>query len=155
MTSIQLSGIGPRTERDGARLVSYVLDLDLPVETWEEAEQLAAATSTPGLLPLRVAKRRGWFRARRPGVYPDWDAGQAVLDDAASWEEDAFSLSPDGGEALARTVLKLGLIVPPGWTLRSYWVGDPVEAKETVSPHALAELIRSSALRRTTLYRIS
>jgi hypothetical protein len=134
--------------------VSDVLEINVEVATWEDADRIAAETSAKGLLPMRASRRRGWFKARRPNIGPDWHAGQAVLDDAANWEEEAFSLSPSGREALARTVLKLGEIVPSGWTLRSYWVGDSVEAERFVSPEEVADLVREGALLRTTLYRV-
>ena len=132
--------------------MSYVLELAIPVATWDEAERIAAATTAPGCLPLLVGKRRGWVRSRPPSVHVEWDAADEVLDDSADFDDDPFPLSPVGREALARTILRLSEVVAPGWSLRSYWVGDPVEREVTVAPAELADLVRGSALRRTTLY---
>ncbi len=77
-----------RATRPGPRLpspalsVSFDLELRATVSSWEEAERAAAATASPGLLPVRLGPRTRWWRKRI-----DWEQGQAVLDDDANWEQ--------------------------------------------------------------------
>jgi hypothetical protein len=78
-----------------------------------------------------------------------------VLSDDADWSEHAFTLDERGRELLARTISLLADELRSGWALRAYWVGDPCEEERTVTGHELVELVRSSALERTTRYRVT
>ena len=135
--------------------MSFELELHARVESWEEAERVAAATASPGHLPVLAGRRRRWWRALEPSIHFDWERGQEVLDDQAGWDEDAFTLSASGGEALAATVLTLGQMLRPGWTVRAYWGGDQVRTERSVTAPKLASLARQSKLERHTLYRVA
>jgi hypothetical protein len=70
-----------------------------------------------------------------------------VLDDRASWSEDAVTLS-ESCHSLARTLL-IGRELPEvSWALRCAWIGDDLRAEEPVAAEALAELARASAVQR-------
>jgi hypothetical protein len=70
-----------------------------------------------------------------------------VLDDRASWSEDAVTLS-ESCHSLARTLL-IGRELPEvSWALRCAWIGDDLRAEEPVAAEALAELVRASAVQR-------
>jgi hypothetical protein len=135
--------------------VSFDLELSARVDSWDEAEQVEAATASGDHLPVRAGRRRRWLRELEPSIAFDWEQGQAVLDDQADWNEDAFSLSESGRDALATTVLTLGELLGPGWTLRAYWGGDPVRSERAITAAELALLVRESKLDRYTLYRIA
>jgi hypothetical protein len=134
--------------------VSFDLELSVRVESWEEAERVEAASASPGHLLVRAGRRRRWLRELEPSIAFDCDQVQAVLDDEADWEQDAFTLSESGRAALATTVLTLGELLGPGWALRAYWSGDPVREERRIAAHELASLVRESKLDRHTLYRI-
>jgi hypothetical protein len=102
-----------------------------------------------------AGRRRRWWRDLEPSIHFDWERAQEVLDDQANWDEDAFTLSRRGREALAATVLTLGEMLKPGWTLRAYWGGDPVRNEPSVTAPELASLARQSRLDRYTLYRVA
>ena len=132
--------------------MSYLLDLEIPVSTWDEAEHIVEATNTPAVKPLAVGKRQGWIRKYRPSVYlVDSDD---LLSDDSDFSQEAFTLDATEREAFAQTVLRLGEVIPPGWTLRSWWVGDRLKHEVEVTATELAEAIRGSTLRRDTLYRV-
>jgi hypothetical protein len=135
--------------------VSFDLELGARVGSWEEAERVEAATASAGHLPVLAGRRRRWWRELEPSIAFDGKQGQAVLDDAADWDEDAFTLSPSGRAALAATALTLGELLAPGWTLRAYWGGDPVRHEQAVTARELASLVRQSKLDRYTLYRVA
>ena len=104
---------------------------------------------------MLAGRRRRWWRDLEPSIHFDWTRGQEVLDDQANWEEDAFTLTASGREALAATVLTLGEMLRPGWTLRAYWGGDPLRNERSVTAPELASLARHSRLDRYTLYRVA
>jgi hypothetical protein len=132
------------------RRVSYELYLVLHLDSWETVDRLEAATSGPGFVPVTGGRRRGWLGERAPQAY--LRDPEAVLSGDAALGEEAFSLTPDGREALARTVLAIHGVLGDGWALRSSWVGDAIEHEPTVSAEELAGLVRRSALRRDTMY---
>jgi hypothetical protein len=135
--------------------VSFELELSATVGSWEEAERVEAATASPDHLPVRAGRRPRWWRELEPIIAFDWEQGQAVLDDQADWDEDAFTLSESGRAALATTVLTLAELLRPGWALRAYWGGDPVRKERRIAAPELASLVRESKLDRHTLYRIT
>ena len=132
------------------RRVSYELYLVMHLDSWADAERLEAATSGPGLVPVVGGRRRGWLGERAPQAYIAEPA--AVLSDEASLDEEAFTLTAGGREALAGTVLAIHEVLGDGWALRSSWVGDAIREEPTVSAQQLASLARQSALRRDTMY---
>ena len=132
------------------RRVSYELYLVMHLDSWEDAERLEAATSGPGFVGVAGRRRRGWLGERAPQVYIR-DPGSVLSPDAGLAEE-AFTLTAEGREALARTVLATYGVLGDGWALRSSWVGDPILHEPTVSAEDLAGLARRSALRRDTMY---
>ena len=132
--------------------MSYVLELDATPSGWDVVDRLVTRSAGPECVSLVAGPRRRWFRATRPSLGFDWDQGQEVLDEQASWDEDEFTLS-GRREALARTVLLLAEELEPGWTLRSYWVGDQPREEARLSAAELADRIRRSALSRYVVYR--
>lgn len=130
--------------------MSYELYLVMHLGSWEDVERLEAATSGPGLVPVTGGRRRGWLGERAPQAYIREPEG--VLADDAGPGEEAFTLSAEGREALARTVLAVREVLGDGWALRSSWVGDPIREEPTVTAEQLADLARRSALRRDTMY---
>ena len=132
------------------RRVSYELYLVMHLDSWDDVERLERATSGPGFVPVTGGRRRGWLGERAPQAYIR-DA-EAVLAEDAGFGEEAFTLTPEGREGLARTVLAVHDVVGEGWALRSCWVGDPIDHEPTVSAEQLADLARRSALRRDTMY---
>jgi hypothetical protein len=135
--------------------MSFELELlDAEVATWDEAQRAVDATATPAHVRVRLGRRKTRLgRERKPTIGLDYHDAQRVLDDQAGWDEDAFTFSEYGRQALAATVKTLGEVLRPGWTLRSYWVGDPVHAERLVSTAELGSLIEQSEMRRDTLYR--
>ena len=132
------------------RRVSYELYLVMHLDSWDDVDRLEAATSGPGFVPVTGGRRRGWLGERAPQAYIR--SPEAVLADDADFEEEAFTLTADGREALARTVLAVHGVLGDGWALRSSWVGDPILDEPTVTAAELADLARRSALRRDTMY---
>ena len=130
--------------------MSYELYLVLHVDAWETVDRLEAATSGPGFVPVVGGRRRTWLGERAPQAYIREPA--SVLSDAAGLGDEAFPLTADGREALARTVMAIHGVVGDGWALRSSWVGDPIDHEPVVTAGALADLARASALRRDTMY---
>ena len=132
------------------RRVSYELYLVMHLDSWEDVERLEAATSGPGLVPVTGGRRRGFLGERAPQAYIR--EPESVLSDEADLTDEAFPLTADGREALARTVLAVHDVLGDGWALRSSWVGDAILSEPTVSAEDLAGLARRSALRRDTMY---
>lgn len=132
------------------RRVSYELYLVVHLDSWEAVDRLEAATSGPGFVPVTGGRRRGWLGERAPQAYIR--DPEAVLSDDADFGEEAFTLTADGREALARTVLAVHGVLGDGWALRSSWVGDPIDHEPVVAAEDLAALARRSALRRDTMY---
>jgi hypothetical protein len=135
--------------------MSFELELDARVETWEEAERAATAAASPGHLPVLSGRRKRWWRDLEPTIQFDWERGQEVLDDQAHWGEDEFTLSLEGRAGLAETVLALDGVLRPGWTLRAYWGGDEIRSDRAVTAGELAALVRKSKLDRYTVYRVA
>lgn len=77
-----------------------------------------------------------------------------MLGDDAKESERTFTLSDDGRDRLAATVLVLAEVLQPGWGVRAYWVGDALQEVRVATAEELADLVRSSALDRGTLYRV-
>jgi hypothetical protein len=134
--------------------VSFDLELHVAVRDWEEADRAAEATATPEHLSVMPGRRKRWGRTLGPSLHFDWRQGQDVLSDDADWDHDCFAFSDGGGGRFAATVLALADVLPPGWGVRAYWVGDQLEHERAVTPEELAGLIRRSELDRYTLYRV-
>jgi hypothetical protein len=125
--------------------MSFALDLDFSARDRREAERVVATTASPDLIPVVVGRR---------GLRFDPEQADAVLDDAAHWDEGAFTLSADGRRRLAATVRALSHAIEPGWGLRAHWVGDPLDREQEITAGDLADLIERSQLDRRTLYRV-
>jgi hypothetical protein len=97
--------------------------------------------------------RRRWLRPPLATLVPHPDVDRVIAEEA-DWSEPAFSLDPERGERLARTVEVLGAQLPAGWSLRAYWVGDPEEGEQPVTAAELADLTRASRLERGVRYRV-
>ena len=122
----------------------------------ETASGLEKATEEAGYLPLRASRRRRWRRRAKSGLsLRDRRDEIYVLSDDADWSETAFTLDESGRELLSRTISLLAQDLQPGWSLRAYWVGDSCENERAVTSDELVELVRTSALERTTRYRVS
>lgn len=141
--------------------MSFVVELsDLPLEDDCLARRVEMETAKPGLVRVRRVKGgvlrwrcRFWLVEAFVRDENGEPAGD-VLSDEADWKRDSYSLSPEGADALAQTIITLGQIAPPGWTFKASWVGDDVEREEAVTAERLAELARRSALRKTMRYRV-
>ncbi len=135
--------------------MSFLLELDVPDATWEDAERLERATSPAGYLPVRAHPRRRWLRPARPRlILHESRDGVDVLSDNADWSEKAFRLDERGRELLARTVALLAENLRPGWGLQAYWDGDDCQEERNVSRDELVKLVRASSLDRSTRYRV-
>ncbi len=136
--------------------MSFVLELDADAATWDEAQRAVDATASSAHVAVRLGRRKTRLgRERKPTIYLDHHDADRVWDDqAAGWDEHAFTFSEYGRRALAATVEALGEVLRPGWILRSYWVGDRIHAERPVSTAELASLIEQSEMRRDTLYRV-
>lgn len=132
-----------------------MLELQASVRDWDEAERVAAATSAEGHVSVVAGRRKRWGRTRTATIDFDWQQGQAVLSDNAGWDRDAFLLHDRHRHDLAETILMLAGSLQPGWGVRAYWVGDPLEQETTTTAEGLAELVRRSQLNRYTLYRVA
>ena len=75
-----------------------------------------------------------------------------VLSDHTDWDEPAFTLDELGRELLAQTISILDEALTSTWSLRAYWVGDPLRHEREVTADELSQLVRNSALDRETLY---
>lgn len=133
--------------------MSYVLELEVPVASWEAADRLASMTAPDEFLALVPNRRRYWSLRRRPGVHFDFRQADDVLDDQADLNEDRLLLSPRR-EALARTILLLARELAGEWSIRSYWIGDKLRDEQQVSGEQLADLASRSALDRHVRYRV-
>jgi hypothetical protein len=129
--------------------MSFVLELSTPKLDPDVAERIERTTHRPGHVPVQRARQRSGGALRIEDRLLD---GTPVLDDQANWDEDAFTLNPSGRDALARTLLLLSELLSPGWALRAYWIGDPIQHEQPITAERLAELARRSALARTTRY---
>ena len=133
--------------------VSFVLELDARLDSWEIADRLVEATDGPEFVSLLATDRRRWWRDLPPRVYLDHREADEVLADEASWADREFAFSPRR-EALARTLLAIASELSSGWTLRSYWVGDKIRDEVEITAVDLVDLVRNSALDRLVLYRV-
>ena len=135
--------------------MSFILELDAPDVDRETAERLERATEAAGYLPVRAPRKRRWRRQAERGLsILDRRDDINVLSDDADWSEDAFTLDERGRELLAQTVSLLARELHAGWALRAFWVGDPCKDERAVTGDELVELVRGSALERTTRYRV-
>lgn len=135
--------------------MSFVLDLYATPADWAQAERAAAATAVDGHLAVLLGPRKRWGRTLKPSLHFDWAQAQAVLSDDADWDHEAFTLSSQGRQRLAKTVQALVEALGPGWGIRAYWVGDRLDDELTLSATDLLELVERSQLDRGTLYRVS
>jgi hypothetical protein len=136
--------------------VSFILELDAPDVDQATAARLAHVTQEPGYLPVLAPRRRRWSRRAATGLSLRDERDEVpVLSDAADWSEQAFTLDERGRELLAATISLLATELQPGWALRAYWVGDACEEEQIVTGEELIDLVRRSALDRTTRYRVA
>lgn len=135
--------------------MSFELELYASVRDWAEAERAAAATASDRHVSVVPGRRKRWGRTLEPTIHFDWRQGQHVLSDQADWDHDAFLLDEERRHDLAATVLVLAGMLEPGWGIRAYWRGDPLESESATTADRLADLIRRSQLNRYTLYRLS
>ena len=133
--------------------MSFFLELDLPRLGWDEAHRLRVALEEAGGFRIDPRPRRRWLRPPLATLVPHPEVDRVIAEEA-DWSEPAFSLDPERGERLARTIEVLGAQLSPGWSLRAYWVGDPEEAEQPVIAAELAELTRASRLERRVRYRV-
>jgi hypothetical protein len=133
--------------------VSFVLELDARLDSWEMAARLADATAGPEFVSLLPTGRRRWFRDLPPRICFDHREADGVLADEAAWTDREFPFSARR-EALADTLLAIASELGSGWTLRSYRLGDKVRAEVRITATDLADLVRSSALNRWVRYRV-
>jgi hypothetical protein len=139
----------------GCAAVSFVLELEVSELDWELAERLERRTIEAGAITVHPGRRRRWFRPRPPSLWiEDQRDGVPVLSDQADWDQDAFTLDEQGRELLAKTISILDQALACSWSLRAYWVGDPLQHEHETTAPELAELVRHSALDRKTRYRV-
>ena len=127
------------------------MDLDLPEVEWGHAARLESLMRGPEFFSVESRPRRHWLRP--PKARLDIEArAHDILAEDADWGEEVYRLEPAGAERLARTIEVLGRELPPGWSVRGEWVGDPVDAERRVSAAELADRCRAIGLERGVRY---
>jgi hypothetical protein len=116
----------------------------LLAEAHGAAERAAAAAAKPGHVAVIPGRRRRWARALTPSVHFDWETGTGRRSDDADWNEEAFTFSEEGRRKLTATVLALSEALEPGWGIRAYWAGDPLNAEQEVTVRERVDLIQQS-----------
>ncbi len=135
--------------------MSLFLELAVADIDWELAEQLERRTTSAGCIAVHPGPRRRRFRPREPSLWIDDERDEVpVLSDQAHWGEPAFTLDERGRELLVQTISILDEALTSNWSLRAYWVGDPLRHEREITARELSQLVRHSALDRETRYRV-
>jgi len=83
--------------------VSFELELQATVGSWEEAERAVAETASDDRVSVVAGRRKRWGRTLAPSIHFDWREGQDVLSDNAHWDHDCFLLDEERRHKLAAT----------------------------------------------------
>lgn len=108
--------------------------------------------------PSRITRWLQPSRGRRRSLHmPDRNAdGQELLDDNATWDAPAWSMTADVLRSLAEAMHVLGANLPQGFTFRATWSGPSEVRHEVVlTADELADLAGRSQLNEFTLYVVS
>lgn len=135
--------------------MSFVLELEVAGLDWELAEQLERQTIDACCIAVHPGPRRRWLRACEPSLWMDDERDEVpVFSDQADLHEPAFTFDERGGELLTRTIAILDEALNSGWSLRAYWVADPLRNERDVTAEELSKLVGTSALDRKTRYHV-